>query len=52
MRPARAADHVLRAGRFRIQPALTIDRSTASNGIAVLREVFDLVKRERLWEAE
>jgi 4-aminobutyrate aminotransferase-like enzyme len=40
------------APSFRIQPALTIDRATASNGIAVLREVFDLVKRERLWEAE
>ncbi len=40
------------APSFRIQPALTIDRATAANGVAVLREVFDLVKRERLWEAE
>src|SRR6185312_15967001 len=29
------------APSFRIQPALTIDRATAMNGIAVLREVFD-----------
>jgi 4-aminobutyrate aminotransferase-like enzyme len=36
---------------FRLQPALTIDRSTAMNGIAVLREVFDLVKREGAWAA-
>ena len=40
------------APSFRIQPALTIDRATAANGIAVLREVFDLVKRRRLWESE
>jgi 4-aminobutyrate aminotransferase-like enzyme len=38
------------APSFRIQPALTIDRATAMNGIAVLREVFDLVARERAWE--
>jgi 4-aminobutyrate aminotransferase-like enzyme len=36
---------------FRLQPALTIDRATAQAGVAVLREVFDLVKRERSWEA-
>jgi 4-aminobutyrate aminotransferase/(S)-3-amino-2-methylpropionate transaminase len=36
---------------FRIQPALTIDVATAQNGIAVLREVFDLAKSERLWTA-
>jgi 4-aminobutyrate aminotransferase-like enzyme len=35
---------------FRIQPALTIDRDTARNGIAILREVFDLAKAERFWE--
>jgi 4-aminobutyrate aminotransferase-like enzyme len=35
---------------FRIQPALTIDESTARNGIEILREVFDLALRERLWE--
>jgi 4-aminobutyrate aminotransferase / (S)-3-amino-2-methylpropionate transaminase / 5-aminovalerate transaminase len=40
------------APSFRIQPALTIDRATAMNGIAILREVFDEVKRERWWEAE
>jgi 4-aminobutyrate aminotransferase-like enzyme len=38
------------APSFRIQPALTIDEATARNGIVVLREVFDRVKRERLWE--
>jgi 4-aminobutyrate aminotransferase/(S)-3-amino-2-methylpropionate transaminase len=37
------------APSFRIQPALTIDRATAMNGIAVLREVFDLFKREGSW---
>jgi 4-aminobutyrate aminotransferase/(S)-3-amino-2-methylpropionate transaminase len=36
---------------FRLQPALTIDRATAHNGLAVLREVFDLFARERSWEA-
>jgi len=35
---------------FRLQPALTIDAATARNGIEILREVFDLVARERLWE--
>jgi 4-aminobutyrate aminotransferase/(S)-3-amino-2-methylpropionate transaminase len=39
------------APRFRIQPALTIDRGTAMNGIAVLREVFDRLLRDRSWEA-
>ncbi len=34
------------AASFRIQPALTIDEATAKNGIAILREVFDLVVRE------
>ena len=37
------------APSFRIQPALTIDRATAMNGIAVLREVFDLFKRQGGW---
>jgi 4-aminobutyrate aminotransferase/(S)-3-amino-2-methylpropionate transaminase len=36
---------------FRIQPALTIDEATARNGIAILREVFDVVEREGLWRA-
>ncbi|MGC9983582.1 MAG: aspartate aminotransferase family protein [Polyangia bacterium] len=35
------------AANFRIQPALTMDEATAKNGLAVLREVFDLVDRER-----
>jgi 4-aminobutyrate aminotransferase-like enzyme len=35
------------APRVRLQPALTIDLETARNGIAVLREVFDLAKNER-----
>jgi len=35
---------------FRIQPALTIDEATARNGIEILREVFDTVVRDRLWE--
>ena len=39
------------APSFRIQPALTIDRATAANGVLVLREVFDHVKATRLWEA-
>jgi 4-aminobutyrate aminotransferase-like enzyme len=39
------------APSFRLQPALTIDRATAQNGVAVLREVFDHVKQTRLWEA-
>lgn len=39
------------APSFRLQPALTIDRETAANGVAVLREVFDLLKRERSWGA-
>ena len=39
------------APRVRLQPALTIDAATASNGIAVLREVFDLAKREHWWDA-
>jgi 4-aminobutyrate aminotransferase-like enzyme len=35
------------AANFRIQPALTMDEATARNGLAVLREVFDTVDRER-----
>jgi 4-aminobutyrate aminotransferase / (S)-3-amino-2-methylpropionate transaminase / 5-aminovalerate transaminase len=38
------------APSFRIQPALTIDRATAENGIAILREVFDELHREHAWE--
>ena len=39
------------APSFRIQPPLTIDVETAGNAVAILREVFDLFKAERLWEA-
>ena len=38
------------AASFRIQPALTIDEATAKNGVEILREVFDVVERERLWK--
>jgi 4-aminobutyrate aminotransferase-like enzyme len=38
------------APSFRIQPPLTIDLATAKNGIAVLREVFDHMKRTGAWE--
>jgi 4-aminobutyrate aminotransferase-like enzyme len=38
------------APSFRIQPAVTIDESTAANAVAILREVFDLVLAERIWE--
>ncbi len=34
---------------FRIQPALTLDRDTAGNAIAILREVFDAVKLRNDW---
>ena len=40
------------APRVRLQPALTIDAATASNGIAVLREVFDVAKREHWWDEQ
>ena len=35
------------APSFRIQPALTIDAATAANGVAILREVFDLDESDR-----
>ena len=38
------------APRFRLQPALTMDRATAMNCVAILGEVFDVIKRERAWE--
>jgi 4-aminobutyrate aminotransferase-like enzyme len=34
---------------FRIQPPLTTDEATARNGLAILREVFDLVASEGWW---
>ena len=37
------------APSFRLQPSLTIDRATAENAVVVLREVFDLCKREGFW---
>ena len=37
--------------RVRLQPALTIDEATAKNGIAILREVFELAKNERWCDA-
>jgi 4-aminobutyrate aminotransferase-like enzyme len=35
---------------FRLQPALTLDESTARNGLAVLTEVFDALKRDGTWK--
>lgn len=37
------------APSFRLQPALTLDRATAGNAIAILREVFDTMKRDASW---
>ncbi len=37
------------APSFRLQPALTIDRATAGNGMAILREVFDAIKAQGAW---
>jgi 4-aminobutyrate aminotransferase-like enzyme len=37
------------SARVRLQPALTIDAETAHNGIAILREVFDLAKAQGFW---
>jgi 4-aminobutyrate aminotransferase-like enzyme len=39
------------SAHFRIQPPLTTDEATAMNGLAILREVFDLVEREGWWRA-
>ncbi len=35
---------------FRIQPALTLDRATAMNAVAILREVFDDLRDSREWK--
>ena len=35
--------------RFRIQPAMTIDERTVDAAVAIMREVFDLAKREGFW---
>jgi 4-aminobutyrate aminotransferase/(S)-3-amino-2-methylpropionate transaminase len=37
------------SAHFRIQPPLTTDMQTAMNGLAILKEVFDLVERETWW---
>jgi 4-aminobutyrate aminotransferase-like enzyme len=39
------------APSFRIQPALTIDEATAKNAVEILRETFDFITRERLWQS-
>jgi 4-aminobutyrate aminotransferase-like enzyme len=39
------------APRVRLQPSLTLDAATAHNGLAILREVFDVVKAEGWWAA-
>jgi 4-aminobutyrate aminotransferase/(S)-3-amino-2-methylpropionate transaminase len=39
------------ASSFRLQPALTLDEATASTGLAIVREVFDMVKRDGGWRA-
>ncbi|HEY1556400.1 MAG TPA: aspartate aminotransferase family protein [Kofleriaceae bacterium] len=54
---ARIFDECVRRGlltmsyspHFRIQPPLTTDEATARNGLAILREVFDVVEREAWW---
>lgn len=38
------------APSLRIQPALTIDLATAQRGVAILREVFDDLKRTSAWQ--
>ena len=35
---------------FRLQPSLTLDEATASNGIQILRDVFDIMAKERWHE--
>lgn len=35
---------------FRIQPAMTIDEGTVDEAVGILKEVFDFVKAERIWE--
>jgi 4-aminobutyrate aminotransferase/(S)-3-amino-2-methylpropionate transaminase len=37
------------SAHFRIQPPLTTDERTAMNGLAILREVFDVVADEGWW---
>jgi 4-aminobutyrate aminotransferase/(S)-3-amino-2-methylpropionate transaminase len=35
---------------FRLQPSLTLDEKTAQNGVGILRDVFDLMAKERWHE--
>ena len=37
------------APRVRLQPALTLDARTATNGAEILLEVFSLARDERWW---
>ena len=37
------------ASSFRLQPSLTMDESTARNGLAIVREVFDSWKLDGSW---
>jgi 4-aminobutyrate aminotransferase/(S)-3-amino-2-methylpropionate transaminase len=46
---ARGLFSMVYSASFRLQPALTIDEGTARTGLAILREVFDLVEREKIW---
>ena len=39
------------AASVRIQPPLTTDEATAMNGLAILREVFDVVAEEGWWRS-
>jgi 4-aminobutyrate aminotransferase/(S)-3-amino-2-methylpropionate transaminase len=39
------------SAHFRIQPPLTTDERTAMNGLAILREVFDVVADEGWWRS-
>ncbi len=39
------------AASIRLQPALTTDAVTAANGLAILREVFDVVTAEGWWRS-
>ncbi|MGE0616293.1 MAG: aspartate aminotransferase family protein [Bacteriovoracia bacterium] len=39
------------APSFRIQPAMSIDTGTIDAAVGVLEEVFDLMEKEKLWQA-
>ena len=38
------------APSFRIQPSMTIDEKTVDNVVGIMKEVFDFVEKEKLWE--